>query len=1340
MKRLRLFFVFLVLLCLGLTTGIAQQSGDYRSAVDGGKWNTVGTWETFNGTDWVAATAVPGASGTGNVTIRNGYDVILDVSGKYCKKLIVEAGASLTGDYPLPTSSIRYIRVTGDLVVVNGTVGDLTTGSGVSIENATESDTIVITGTGTFAPARVRVNSNKSGTTTIFDIDAKFMYTGSSGTGGMAIYPQTDNNTFIFNAGKTFTFVNYGNIGVGSSVSSASAQSVKFIVNGTMDLSQPNSSFTLLSAVGDTATLIVGSTGSIVIGDRFLTTSITEGKSAISNNGSITVKGTATFTNPDNYVDGTGSFILGDGATINIGAEAGLDPLSGPIRTTTRTFSQTANYVYNGPGAISQLTGPDLPATVNNLTVNITAGVSLSQDLTANGAVTLTNGDLDLNSKILTLGASAALADTAGLVKGGGSITTTRTLSNLTKENVAGLGFVLTTASDLGSTVITRSHTPTPLEQGPSIQRIYKIQPTNNTGLNATLVFKYEESELNDNLESELFLYSSNDQGLTWIERGGTLDLDSNQITLTGIDAFSLWTAAKKTIPPPDVFFSEYIEGSSNNKAIEIYNGTGGTIDLSQFSVKQANNGYGWGNTSAGADTRYVLPLTGSLAAGDVYVITNDQAGADIFTVADLVLTYNTNPNGAIGSNVASFNGDDAMGLFYDNELIDVIGIPTVDPGTNWVVAGTGATSEFTLVRKTSVVKGNTNWAVSTGTNATDSEWEVYPQDTFEYLGEHPTIVIPLKISKARSVSLTEIELVYTDTLESVNVADYSVLGSSGITFSSANIDAADGTIVKLTASANIVGDAVLDTLVDAANQDSIAFYIGITPMAFTNTMNPGGKIEKGITATFKGIVYANDAYSDVWFADGSGAYHGLSIYNNAFVSKVTIGDEIIVSATLDVYNNMTELKNPDLISKTSGATPYSAFKINGADIDTAQVADTNPAEQYENQLVEIDSARVLSYSSYQYYCTDDGINIFKVGGQLDYHLLKTPMKIGSMYNITGAIDYYYGFYCINPRDSLDVVLLNTPPSAFSLIRPIDGDMITDADVVQDSLIEVKWTKAVDPDGDAVTYKLCVLDASDSLIFSLESPDTANLVEAPTYEDNGNYYMYVLAFDPLGKFSSSDTVSFTINMNAPPASFTVLKPTEGYEVTNSDVVQDSLIEVKWTKAIDPNGDAVTYKLFILNADKDSVTFFIESPDTSNLIDAPTYEDNGNYKMYVLAYDILDAFGSSDTVNFTINMTLEGIAGELIPKVFALHQNYPNPFNPVTTIKYDLPKETHVKIVIYNIIGREVRTLVNEKQAAGYKQIQWNARDNFGKQVSSGYYIYMMQAGDFHKVHKMILIK
>ncbi|MFA4921750.1 MAG: FlgD immunoglobulin-like domain containing protein, partial [Candidatus Neomarinimicrobiota bacterium] len=85
-------------------------------------------------------------------------------------------------------------------------------------------------------------------------------------------------------------------------------------------------------------------------------------------------------------------------------------------------------------------------------------------------------------------------------------------------------------------------------------------------------------------------------------------------------------------------------------------------------------------------------------------------------------------------------------------------------------------------------------------------------------------------------------------------------------------------------------------------------------------------------------------------------------------------------------------------------------------------------------------------------------------------------------------------------------------------------------------------------------------------------------------------------------------------------------------------------------------------------------------------------------------------------------------------------NYPNPFNPTTTIKYDLPKDVHVKIVIYDIMGREVRTLVNARQQAGYKSIQWNATNNHGMQVSSGYYIYIMQAGEFHKNQKMILMK
>jgi len=100
----------------------------------------------------------------------------------------------------------------------------------------------------------------------------------------------------------------------------------------------------------------------------------------------------------------------------------------------------------------------------------------------------------------------------------------------------------------------------------------------------------------------------------------------------------------------------------------------------------------------------------------------------------------------------------------------------------------------------------------------------------------------------------------------------------------------------------------------------------------------------------------------------------------------------------------------------------------------------------------------------------------------------------------------------------------------------------------------------------------------------------------------------------------------------------------------------------------------------------------------------------------------------------------GIDGVTIPDVYALHQNYPNPFNPTTQIKYDLPEDAMVSITIYDIMGRSISSLVNSKQTAGYRSIQWNATNNFGESVSAGMYIYMIQAGDFRQVRKMVLLK
>jgi hypothetical protein len=94
----------------------------------------------------------------------------------------------------------------------------------------------------------------------------------------------------------------------------------------------------------------------------------------------------------------------------------------------------------------------------------------------------------------------------------------------------------------------------------------------------------------------------------------------------------------------------------------------------------------------------------------------------------------------------------------------------------------------------------------------------------------------------------------------------------------------------------------------------------------------------------------------------------------------------------------------------------------------------------------------------------------------------------------------------------------------------------------------------------------------------------------------------------------------------------------------------------------------------------------------------------------------------------------------IPTAFALEQNYPNPFNPTTEIRFALPQASHVTLSIYTVSGELVNTLVNETMGAGTFGILWNGRSADGNAVSSGLYLYRIQAGDFTAVRKMAFVK
>ena len=107
---------------------------------------------------------------------------------------------------------------------------------------------------------------------------------------------------------------------------------------------------------------------------------------------------------------------------------------------------------------------------------------------------------------------------------------------------------------------------------------------------------------------------------------------------------------------------------------------------------------------------------------------------------------------------------------------------------------------------------------------------------------------------------------------------------------------------------------------------------------------------------------------------------------------------------------------------------------------------------------------------------------------------------------------------------------------------------------------------------------------------------------------------------------------------------------------------------------------------------------------------------------------------------TTNCEQVSIIDETLSFTYALYNAYPNPFNPVTTLRYDLPKNGLVNITIYDTMGRVASNLVSNQQRAGYKSIQWNATNNQGEPVFAGVYLYKIQAGDFVDAKKMILLK
>lgn len=263
--------------------------------------------------------------------------------------------------------------------------------------------------------------------------------------------------------------------------------------------------------------------------------------------------------------------------------------------------------------------------------------------------------------------------------------------------------------------------------------------------------------------------------------------------------------------------------------------------------------------------------------------------------------------------------------------------------------------------------------------------------------------------------------------------------------------------------------------------------------------------------------------------------------------------------------------------------------------------------------------------------------------------------------------------------------------------------------------------KASDPDNDAVT--LSVKSAPAGSTFDAA---TGVFTWTPDFGKKGIYTVVIGVTD--GNLADSTTAKVTVNFtNRAPVFSAMPKDTVLYLKASTKNPYYSKYSFTY-KATDPDNDAVKYYLTAgpAGAKLDSVTGVFEYTLATNV----TYDGK-------ITVTIKDVNGASavNSINFkvAVMVSVENEAG--IPSEYALKQNFPNPFNPTTNIKYALPKESRVSLRVYNLIGQEVKVLVNQVQPAGNYIVDFNAAN-----LPSGIYIYRLDAGTFNQTRKMTLLK
>lgn len=816
-----------------------------------------------------------------------------------------------------------------------------------------------------------------------------------------------------------------------------------------------------------------------------------------------------------------------------------------------------------------------------------------------------------------------------------------------------------------------------------------------------------------------------------------------------------------------DLFFSEYAEGSSSNKYVEIYNGTGAEVDLSTYSVQGTNNGTAWGD---GGERD--LSLTGMLADGDVYILAADQADPAILALADTALAYESPMH---------HNGDDGIALLKDGVIIDQIGVELDDPGTAWDVAGvTNATQNHTLVRKDDVNNGSTDWVAASGTSTEDSEWIVYPEDTWSYLGLHPgmaqgPVTVTFRANASRIFGLV-------DTSGTVDVrgslqgwtpnanplmsdgGDYwsldwefaaeevgttvefkyggNILNIDGTYFNGwendlpgANYQGGNRNFVVPTVDTVLPIDYVGHTdgapFVDDPDSLDVFFRVNMsTNAAFnpeTQNVHIAGSLEgwshtiildrEGESDYFSGqykVGHKDSTVAIEWkytLGDWSGTHESIdnrtaTIHQDTTLQFVYYNDVLPVAAagedTVDVMFtadfNRAILENGFTVGDTVIVEwGYEGTAVLAADTLIQQLVPAN----YYAKTVSAERVALGTTLEYRYYKISRGERFEEIyydfDTQQNNRILTLPAMVGD-----GEV-----------LDAMDNVESNTDPHRQPRFRNTD---LMSQDVLVTFEVDMRpaYYQLFLNDGailDDIQGDIDVVEADSVQAWgvAMNGPATIGGWGNPT--GDGDWGMHLMTLDEKRMWDDG---------------------TNGGDMTAGDTI--------WTRQrqfySDPDSNHVIgqeFKFGIRGGDNEGGDGGYGLNHIENIEDAnPTMT-------------IHSQFGSINPIfysswDFDLG-EINGLADEgAIVRTSRLVGNYPNPFNPVTTIRFELAKVQEVKLVVYDVIGREVTRLLNGPQQAGVHKVLWNGRDTRGNTVSTGVYFYRLTAGKYSKTMKMILMK